>query len=156
MKCVRNWSQILSEKHCLDRPSPFKRCLEGSEALESKHRSTTACSTLLWAKVNTSGIRRCSRALRVNMKPSSELPPRASRCAQSVQVEVVCFQLSPQRLHLFALVDLGHAAREDVNDSLFGKRRAANCIIETMGSSRCSSRSVGHIQIQMPFKSSCD
>ena len=31
--------------------------------------------------------------------------------------------LSPQRLHLSALVDLGHAAREDVNDSLFGKRR---------------------------------
>ena len=43
---------------------------------------------------------------------------------QAVQAEVVCFQLGPRRLRLFALVDRGHAAREDVNDSLFGKRRA--------------------------------
>ena len=36
----------------------------------------------MWTKINTSGIRRCSRAVRVNMKPASEkvLPPRASRC----------------------------------------------------------------------------
>ena len=73
-------------------------------------------------EINTSSIRRHSRALCVNMKHTSEkvLSPRASRCD--------C-PSCPSRsrvlsAHLFALVDLGHAAREDVNDSLFGKRRA--------------------------------
>ena len=64
----------------------------------------------------------------MNMKPLSEREccHHALRVAtvQAVQVEVVCFQLNPQQLHLFALVDLGHAAREDVDDSLSGKRRA--------------------------------
>ena len=78
-------------------------------------------------KINTSGIRRCSRALRVNMKPTSEkvLPPRASRCdCPSCSSRGRALSTQYSTIAPLRACRSGHAAREDVNDSLFGKCRA--------------------------------
>ena len=78
----------------------------------------------------------------MNMKPTSEkvLPPRASRCdCPSCPSRGRVLSAQSSTIAPLALVDVGHAAREDVNDRFSASVVRDNRIIETMGSS--SSRS---------------